>query len=492
MYPRLAVAIALALVASTHALLACESDAANPLPNVVIINCDDLGYADIGPFGQKGFATPHLDRLAEQSIRFTRFYVAQPVCSASRAALLTGCYPNRIGIRGALGPRSPIGIHDHETTLGELFQSRGYATAVFGKWHLGDATQFLPPGHGFDEYFGLPYSNDMWPLHPDMADLPPQQRARRSGFPPLPLIENDRIVKAEVTADDQRQLTTWYTERSVDFIARHAKQPFFLYLAHSMPHVPLYVSDKFQGKSGAGLFGDVIQEIDWSVGQVMQALDQAGIAEQTLLIFTSDNGPWLSYGEHAGSAHPLREGKGTSWDGGVRVPFLARWPGRIPAGSECREPAMTIDLLPTFAALIDAPMPPLPIDGLNIWPLLAGDPQAKNPHAYYRFYYADNELQAVLRGPWKLYMPHTYRTLAGRAGRDDGKPVPYEHRKLVEPELYNHERDIEEAHNVAAEYPQIVAELIALVEEARADLGDSLTGRTGAGVREPGRVETPN
>jgi arylsulfatase len=457
-------------------------------PNVVIINCDDLGYADVGPFGQTRFTTPTIDRLAQQGIRFARFYVAQGVCSASRTALLTGCYPNRLGIKGALGPNSPVGINVAETTLGEVFQGQGYATAVFGKWHLGDAPAFLPTRHGFDEYFGLPYSNDMWPLHPDLAELPPAVRTRRRGFPPLPLVENERVFKAEVTADDQRQLTTWYTERAVDFIRRQKERPFLLYLAHSMPHVPLYVSDKFDGKSGAGLFGDVIQEIDWSVGEVLKALDEANIVERTLVIFTSDNGPWLSYGEHAGSAAPLREGKGTSWEGGVRVPFIARWPGHIPAGSTCHEPAMTIDLLPTLAGLIGAPLPTLKIDGLDIWPLFTGDPEAKNPHDCYRFYYADNELQAIISGAWKLYFPHTYRTLGGRPGGKEGRPVPYEQRQVSAPELYNHGLDISETHDLAADYPEVVARLTAMAEEARSDLGDSLTGRTGAGVREPGRV----
>ncbi len=456
-------------------------------PNVVIIFCDDLGYGDIGPFGAQGYETPHLDRMAAEGIRLTRFYVAQAVCSASRAALLTGCYPNRIGIRGALGPRSTVGISDDEMTLGELAKGRDYATAIFGKWHLGYQPQFLPTRHGFDEYFGLPYSNDMWPYHPGFSHLPLAERKRR-GFPDLPLIDHDRIEISAVTPEHQRHLTTWYTEHAVDFIERNKDQPFLLYLAHSMPHVPLYVSDKYQGKTENGRFGDVIAEIDWSVGQILATLAKHGLDERTLVIFTSDNGPWLNYGNHAGSAGPLREGKGTSWEGGVREPFVARWPGVIPAGSLCEEPAMTIDLLPTIARLIGAELPKHKIDGLDVWPLIAGEPGAKNPHEAYYFYYADNQLQAVASGSKKLYLPHRYRTLAGRPGGRDGIPVKYEHRTLTEPELYDVVADISETTDIADENPEVVERLQAIVEQARKDLGDSLTKRKGNGVRPPGRV----
>jgi arylsulfatase A-like enzyme len=456
-------------------------------PNVVIIFCDDLGYADIGPFGAQGYATPNLDRMAADGVRFTRFYVAQAVCSASRAALLTGCYPNRIGIRGALGPKSEVGISDDEMTLGEVAKQRDYATAIFGKWHLGHHPQFLPTRHGFDEYFGLPYSNDMWPYHPGFLHLPLAERKRR-GFPDLPLFDDERVAILPVTPDDQRNLTTWYTEHAVDFIHRNKDQPFLLYLAHSMPHVPLYVSDKYQGKTSRGVFGDVISEIDWSVGQVLDTLHKHGLDERTLVIFTSDNGPWLSYGDHCGSAAPLREGKGTSWEGGVREPFVARWPGVIPAGSVCHEPAMTIDLLPTIAGLIGAKLPDHTIDGLDIWPLLSGQPGAENPHDAYYFYYADNELQAVSSGTKKLYLPHTYRTLAGRPGGRDGLPVEYEHRTLKEPELYDVVSDISETTDIAAENPQVVELLLAIAERARADLGDSLTKHKATGARPSGRI----
>jgi len=329
----------------------------SPTPNVIVVFCDDLGYADVGVFGARGFATPHLDRLAAEGIRLTRFYAAQGVCSASRAALLTGCYPNRIGIAGALGPNASIGIHPQETTLGELVKPQGYATGIFGKWHLGDRREFLPVHHGFDEFLGLPYSNDMWPNHPE---------ARPGTYPPLPLIEADQVKEL---MPDQTQLTTRYTERAVRFIQQNRDRPFLLYLAHSMPHVPLFVSDKFKGATAHGLYGDVVAEIDWSVGQIADTLKHLNLDDRTLLIFTSDNGPWLSYGNHAGSTGLLREGKGTAWEGGVRVPFIARWTGQIPAGAVCREPAMTIDILPTIAPspriLIEAGTPFIKREGVN-------------------------------------------------------------------------------------------------------------------------------
>ena len=297
-------------------------------PNIVVIFTDDQGYADVGCFGAKGFETPNLDRLAKQGCRFTNFSRRAAGLLGLAGGLLTGCYPNRIGIHGALGPKARHGINDDETTLAEVLKQQGYATGMSGKWHLGHHRQFLPIHHGFDEYFGLPYSNDMWPHHPG---------GRRAAIRKLPIIEGDKVVDAEVTPDEQRQLTTRYTERAVSFIDRHHDQPFFLYLAHSMPHVPLFVSDKFAGKSAQGLYGDVIMEIDWSVGEVLKALDRNGLDENTWVIFTSDNGPWLSYGNHAGSAGSLREGKGTCWEGGTREPCIMRWPGHIPARIEQRQ-----------------------------------------------------------------------------------------------------------------------------------------------------------
>lgn len=466
------------LILLTHGVV---SHAAWRLPNVIVILCDDLGYADIGAFGCTAYTTPHLDRMAKEGRKFTNFHVSQAVCSASRAALLTGCYNNRIGIHGALGPNSRIGLNTTEMTLAGLFKQQGYATGMAGKWHLGHHPQFLPVRHGFDEYLGLPYSNDMWPHHPE---------AKKGTYPNLPLIEDDHVKDPDITPEKQPNLTTWYAERAVRFIEKNKDRPFFFYLAHSMPHVPLFVSDKFKGKSGAGLYGDVIQEIDWSVGQVFDALKKHGLDDNTLVVFTSDNGPWLSYGNHAGSAGPLREGKGTAWEGGTRVPCLMRWPGQLAAGTTSGDMLMTIDLLPTFAKLINAKLPAHKIDGLDVWPLLAGTPGAKNPHDAYYSYYANNELQAMFSpdGRWKLQLPHGYRTLGGRPAGRDGIPAKYSEAKVTEAQLFDMQTDMGEKTDVASSNPAVVQRLLTLAEQARADLGDALTQRKGTGVREPGRV----
>jgi arylsulfatase A len=458
------------------ALIAPASSSAAPAgPNIVVIFCDDLGYADIGPFGPTpGYATPNLDRMAAEGMKFTDFYVAQAVCSASRAALLTGCYSNRVGILGALGPQSPNGISDDETTLGEVAKRAGYATAIYGKWHLGHHAQYLPPRHGFDDYFGLPYSNDMWPNHP-----------QKGAFPDLPLIEGEKTI---ATNPDQSQLTTWYTERAVKFIDANKERPFLLYVPHSMPHVPIFASDKFAGKTERGLFGDVISEIDWSVGEILSALNRNGLDDKTLVVFTSDNGPWLNYGNHAGSAGPLREGKGGMWEGGCRVPCVMRWPGKIPAASVCNEPAMTIDILPTVAKLLGVTLDSdRPIDGLDIAPLMFASPGAKSPHDALWLYYGQ-ELQAIRSGPWKLVFPHKYRHYVDRG--TDGRPAATKQGVVAELELYNLQDDIGETKNVAAEHPDVVAQLQRHGEAARAELGDSLQKRVGKGNRKLGQLKS--
>jgi len=467
------------LIATAALLPAVRGQAADALPNVVIVFTDDQGYGDLGCFGAKDFATPNIDRLAKEGVRFTDFHVSQPVCSASRASLLTGCYANRLGIHGALGPNARHGIHANETTIAEICKSRGYATGMAGKWHLGHHPMFLPTRHGFDSYFGLPYSNDMWPHHPE---------AKKGTYPRLPLFENEKVIDDDVTPEDQARLTTRYTQRAMKFIADNKDRPFFLYVAHSMPHVPLFVSDKYKGKSKQGLYGDVIQEIDWSVGEILKALAEHKLADNTLVIFTCDNGPWLSYGNNAGSSGGLREGKGTVWEGGVRVPMVARWPGKIPAGSVCREPAMTIDILPTVAKVVGAELPKLTIDGKDIGPLLRGEPGAKCPHEAYFHYYAQGELQAVRAGKWKLMLPHTYRTMDGQPQGADGKPGRYQQVKIEKPELYDLAADVSESKDVAAANPEVVKKLLALADAARDDLGDALTKNTGKGVREPGRL----
>lgn len=456
---------------------------AAPLPNIVIVYTDDQGYADVGVFGAKGFKTPNLDRLAGEGRIFRNFHAAQPVCSASRAALLTGCYPNRIGIHGALPPGATAGISSHEMTLAELVKQKNYATAIYGKWHLGDAPQFLPTHHGFDDYFGLPYSNDMWPKHPEAAK-------RKKQWLDLPMFAGDKIVIPKVADEDQNHLTTWYTEHAVKFIEQNKSRPFLLYLAHNMPHVPLHVSDKFRGKSERGLYGDVIEEIDWSVGEVMKALKQYSLEKDTLVIYASDNGPWLSYGDHAGSAGPLREGKGTCWEGGTRVPCIMRWPGKIPAGTESQTMLVNIDIFPTIAKLVGAKLPDHRIDGMDVWPIISSKNPTKNPHEAYWFYYEQNQLQSVVSGDgrWKLQLPHTYRTLAGGPGGTNGIPANYEQRKMDASELYDLVSEISETKNIAEKNPEMVKRLEAEAERAREELGDSLTKRVGKGAREPGRL----
>ncbi len=456
-----------ALLLSTHARAAEK-------PNVIIIFADDLGYGDLGSYGAKGYKTPHIDRIAKEGVRFTDFYVSSPVCSASRAALLTGSYHERVGIRNALPPASKIGLNPAERTLPRMFKDLGYATGMAGKWHLGRPAELLPAAHGFDEYLGIPYSGDMWPRHPETK-----------AFPPLPLLDGIAVEDADVDAAEQKPLTNRFADRAVKFIHRNKDKPFFFYYAPNQPHVPLFVSDERNGKSGAGMYGDVIEEIDWSVGEILRALDETGLAEKTLILFSSDNGPWLSYGNHSGVSGPLREGKGTCFEGGIRVPCVARWPGRIPAGSVCKEPVSTIDILPTLAAITGAPAPKLPIDGLDIRPLLFGEKDARSPHDALFFYYQDNQLQAMRSGQWKLHFPHKARSMTGQAPGKDG--IPGKYRQIpVGLELYDLADDIGETKNLAESKADIVAKLQEKAAKMRAELGDSLSQIKPTAVRPAG------
>ena len=485
---RSAAAIAF-LFASTAAAFA-QQGAARRLandrpPNLVVIFVDDMGYADIGPFGSKT-PTPSIDRIAKEGMRFTDFHASSAVCSASRAALMTGCSHARVSVHGAYGPDATQGIAASETTLAEICKQKGYATACFGKWHLGLHPKFLPLQHGFDEYFGLPYSNDMWPSHPDYANLPKDAAAKKKGYPTLPLIDGNKVVDPEVTAEDQKELTRRYTDRAVDFIRHNMAKSFFLYVPHTMAHVPLFASKEFEGSTKKGIYADVVAEVDESVRRILEALDQGGIANNTLVVFTSDNGPWLSYGDHAGSAGPLREGKGTSWEGGHRVPCVMRWPARIPAGTTCDQLAITYDLLPTFAATIGAKLPDHTIDGRDISKLMRGEKGATTPHEAFYCYYS-GQLQAVRDQRWKLVLPHSYATLAGASGGTGGSPAPYQRRK-TELALYDLANDIGETKDVAAKHPEIVERLSQWAERAREDLGDSIQKRTGSGVRPAGKL----
>jgi arylsulfatase len=461
-----------------------EKKSANQQPNFVVVFIDDMGYGDIGTQGATGWTTPNLDKMAAEGMRFTNFYSAQPVCSASRAGLLTGCYPNRIGISGALFPRDTIGINPNETTIAEMLKEKGYATGIFGKWHLGHHKEFLPLQHGFDEYVGLPYSNDMWPLSNTGEKLP--EGSGRLKYPDLPIIDGNETVATITSWKSQDTLTTLYTEKAVDFINRNATKPFFLYVPHTMAHIPLGVSDKFRGKSEQGFYGDVMMEIDWSVGEIEKALQANGISGNTVFIFTTDNGPWLNFGNHGGSAGGLREGKTTSWEGGQRVPFIIKWPAKTPAGTICNKLGCAVDILPSFAKIAGTSLPELKIDGVDITELWKGNTDAE-PRDNILFYYGKNNLNGVRKGNWKLVLPHTWQSYNTEPGKDGngGRRI---NMTVERPELYNMMRDPGEQFNVIEYYPEKAAEIMQLVEAARTELGDLNVGmEKGTGNREIGR-----
>ena len=456
------------------------------LPNIIVVFIDDMGYGDLGCYGATGYTTPNLDKMASQGVRFTNFVSAQAVCSASRAGIMTGCYPNRVGISGALMPDAKIGLNPEEETIAEILKKQNYKTAAIGKWHLGYQKEFLPLQQGFDEYLGLPYSNDMWPVGFD--GLPAAPNSNKAKYPVLPLIDGNEKIREIKTLDDQSELTTLYTERAVRFINQHKKEPFFIYMAHSMCHIPLAVSSKFKGKSSQGLFGDVIEEIDWSVGEVLKTLEQNGLTKNTLVIFTSDNGPWLNFGNHAGSAGGLKEGKGSSTEGGQREPCIMKWPGHIPEGTICNKLASTIDLLPTFAAITNSALPVKKIDGVNILPLMLGDANA-NPRESFLYYYRRNSLEGVRKGNWKLVLAHPGRTYHGFAPGKDGFPGGTNENFPFEEALYDMRRDPGEQYDVKEFYPEVVAELKKIADEAREDLGDDIMQKPGKNRREPGRIK---
>lgn len=449
----------------------------NPKPNVIIILTDDQGYNDVGCYGAANIKTPNLDRMADEGVRMTNFYSASAVCTASRAGLLTGCYPNRLGISWAFMPGSDVGLSIPETTIADMLKKNGYKTAIFGKWHLGDNPGFMPNIQGFDEYFGIPYSNDMWPFHP--------QQGTWCNFGPLPLYENSTIID---TLTDQTHLTTLLTEKSVEFIKENKNKPFFMYLAHPQPHVPLFVSDKFKGKSKRGLYGDVIMEIDWSVGQILDALKRNNIDENTIVIFTSDNGPWLCYGDHAGSAYPLREGKGTVFEGGQKEPCIIRYPQKIKAGSTIHTPVMSIDILPTIAEITGSVLPAMKIDGKNVWDVWSGN-SSEGPQKAYFFYYNDNQLYAVRYKNWKMYFPHKFPSLNGKPGGKNGLPARYETNTITKTELYNLSEDESETTNVADENQDVVILIDSLANMMREELGDNFLNIKGKGNRSIGKVK---
>jgi len=401
--------------------------AATP-PNVVFILCDDLGYGDLGCYGSR-IRTPNLDRLAAEGARFTNFCSADPVCSPSRAALLTGRYPTRVGVPTVFMPGDKAGLNLDEATIADMLKARGYKTACVGKWHLGRPDAYLPTSRGFDEYFGIPYSNDMTPRV---------------------LLHNKDVIEQSV---DLETLTARYTEQATRFIAASKSQPFFLYMPHTFPHIPLAASPRFRGKSSEGLYGDVVEEVDWSVGEVLKTLRQNGLDRNTLVMFSSDNGPW-----YQGSPGKLRGRKNTTYEGGVREPFIARWTGRIPAGRTVAGLASMMDVFPTVAKLCDGKLPVKPLDGLDIWPLLAGATKSieRNPLLYF-----DNwDLQCARWMNWKLHV--------ARHNTGAYMPAPAIGRHsytLPKAELYNLASDPDESYDVAAENPQVIAQMLAKIGE---------------------------
>ncbi|MFW6162630.1 MAG: sulfatase [Planctomycetota bacterium] len=440
-------------------------------PNFIVIYADDQGYGDLSCYGAKKLKTVNLDGMAAQGMRFTDFYVTAPVCTPTRSSLMTGCYPRRVGMhQHVLFPNSKKGLNPSEITIAEILKAQGYATACVGKWHLGYQKPFLPTRQGFDTYYGIPFSNDMW-LPPGMsyaedAKLPDDfsDEVRRKGERKrnqVPLMRDEQVIEYPA---NQATLTERYTDEAIQFITANKDRPFFLYLPHTMPHYPLHVSERFKGKSAAGKFGDVIECIDWSVGRILATLEKLGLDEKTLVVYTSDNGP------AAGSAGPLRGKKGSTWEGGMREPCIARWPGQIPAGSTCSEVATIMDLLPTLGRLAGTKPPgDRVIDGKDIWPLLAGKPDAESPHDAFFYHTARGRLAAVRSGRWKLHLVPPRRRRRKKDQPKDAGPL-----------LFDLSTDIGESNNVADQHPDVVARLTALVRRFDAELK--------AHSRPPGRV----
>jgi arylsulfatase A-like enzyme len=454
-------------------------------PNVILILMDDMGYGDLECYGGFPYHTPNINKLANEGMRFTNFYVSQAVCSASRSSFLTGCYPNRIGLNGALSPDAAIALNPEEETIAELLKAKGYKTSMVGKWHLGQKIPYLPLNYGFDEFFGLPYSHDYWPVNYDGKPL--DTTNGRGKWPVLKLIEGDERTGSITTLEDAARLTTVYTERAVNFIKKNKNNPFFLYLAHNMPHVPLAVSNKFKNKSGAGLYGDVIEEIDWSVGEILKTLEANSLTKNTIIIFTSDNGPWLTYGDHGGNSGGFREGKGTAWEGGVRVPCIIRWPGQIKGGSICNNIAASMDLLPTVVTISKSKMPVKKIDGVNILPLLKQEKNA-NPRDEIVIYYDRNSLKCIRKGQWKLAFPCVSQTYKkATAIGYGGWPGKYAS-DSVKLALYDLRTDPGETLDVQEYHPDIVQQLMTIADGYRKELGDDLTKQTGNAVRPAAKV----
>jgi arylsulfatase len=462
------------LIAQMALTLFCGCSTRQTTPNVIIIFTDDQGYGDLGCYGAKGFETPNIDKMAKDGIRFTDFYVSQAICSASRASLMTGSYSGRVGVQGAISPWNVNGLDPRIDTIAKLLKRHGYTNAVFGKWHLGHREKYLPLQNGFDEYAGLICSNDMWPVD---YDGNPLAGKKKSYYPPMSFWEGNQPSEKIETLADQGQLTKKITAKAVDFINKNKDTPFFLYIPHPMPHQPIAASEMFLGKSELGLYGDVIMEIDWSVGQIIDALKSHEIDQNTLIIYASDNGPWLNYGKWGGSAGPLREGKGTMWEGGARVPCIMRWPEKINPGQVMSNIASTMDIFPTIAQIIGKGKINNKIDGISLLPLLEGIPDA-DPRDELYYYYGEN-LIAVRKKNYKLVFPHVYRSYENVEPGENLHPGAYSQGRSGL-ELYDLDTDIEEKRDISKQFPEIVNELQELGEKARLILGDKLTGKIGA------------
>lgn len=416
--------------------------------NIIIINLDDVGYGDFSHSGAVGYLTPNIDRMAAEGMRFTQFLAAAPSSGPSRAGLMSGCYPSHIGFNGNLLPGAEGGLDTEVMTIAELLKQRDYVTAAFGKWHLGERHEYLPLQRGFDEFFGLPYSHDMWLHHPENDHYK---------FGDLPSIRGNEVVEYNV---DPSRYTTEYTEGVIEFIERNRKRPFFIYLAHPMAHTPLGASDRFKGRSEQGLYGDVMMELDWSVAEILKTLRREGIEQNTLVVLTSDNGPALMYGNHAGSTNGLREGKSTSFEGGHRVPCVVYWRGVVEPGSVCNKLASNIDLFATAAEISGAPLPDKGIDGVSLMPLLRGE-QGANPRKWFTY----GNVRAISNGGYKLIYPHSYKSNTQSLPGKDGVPGKRVNIKIKTAELYDLRRDAGERYNIIEQHPEVVAELEALAQE---------------------------
>ncbi|MBT8231705.1 MAG: sulfatase [Saprospiraceae bacterium] len=458
---------------NSHKLESINEDKLIHSPNIIFILTDDQGYGDLSSFGAKDISTPNIDAIGIEGSRYTRFYVPQSQCTPSRAGILTGCYPNRVGVDWVFLPHSKTGLNPDEETIADILKPIGYSTAYFGKWHLGHHHKFLPTNQGFDEYFGIPYSNDMWPLNP----------RKDYTFPPLPLIHNTTIIDT-VDENIQKQMTRLLTEKTIDFIKQNKKNPFFAILSHPMPHVPLYVSDRFKGLSKRGLYGDVMMELDWSVGEIMNTLKELEIDTNTMILFMSDNGPWIAYGNHGGSTGGLKEGKETSFEGGISSPLLIQYPNVIPSGKKIDTAINGIDLLPTIAHLAGAKLPEKKIDGKNILAQLKGEENIMAHDAYY-FYMNKNQLEAVMTDRWKLVFPHTFNSLNGKDGGQNGILAQYE-KVYTDMKLFDLINDRAETRNVLNNHPDVVNILKAKGDSIRNVLGDKVNNIEGSEVRDLG------